>query len=139
MSTLDQGLIDRLLSFRKRRDWEQFHTVRNLSASLVIEASELLEFFRWARDEELNQIITDGREGIEDELADVAILLTYLCVDMKIDLDVAVGRKLEKNAVKYPANRARGIANAVRRLHPCSRSALGIRPRACIRVPRRPS
>lgn len=103
-------LVERLLTFREQREWEKFHTPRNLSASLVIEASELLECFRWARDEELGRIVVEEQEPIQDEMADIAILLTYLCVDLGVDLDSAVARKLEKNAENYPVGRSRGIS-----------------------------
>lgn len=103
-------VVQQLLEFRRARDWEQFHTAKNLASSLVIEASELLECFQWSRDDELAAIIRTGREHIEDELADVAILLTYLCVDMGVDLDAAVQRKIRRNAEKYPIEASRGKA-----------------------------
>lgn len=107
---LNPDTVDRLLKFRADRDWEQFHTPRNLSAALVIEASELLEIFQWARDVEIAEIVISERENVEDELADVAILLTYLCVDLGVNLDSAVQRKLSKNSAKYPVDRSRGMA-----------------------------
>lgn len=103
-------LIRILLAFRRERDWEQFHTPRNLAASVAIEASELLECFQWARDTEISEIVDRDRELIEDELADLAILMTYLCVDMQVDLDAAIRRKLKKNAEKYPVHLSRGSA-----------------------------
>lgn len=108
MAILSDELLSQLLKFRDEREWQQFHTVRNLSASLVIEASELLECFQWARDSELGRVVVDERVHIEDELADVAILLAYLCSDLRVDIDDAVRRKIIKNAEKYPINRAKG-------------------------------
>lgn len=111
MLKIADEVVQQLLEFRRVRDWEQFHTPRNLAASLVIEASELLECFQWARDEDLDGLVVRGRGHIEDELADVAILLTYLCVDMRVDINSAVKRKIRKNGEKYPIKLAYGNAN----------------------------
>ncbi|MGH8274999.1 MAG: nucleotide pyrophosphohydrolase [Gammaproteobacteria bacterium] len=110
MLQITDETVQQLLEFRKARQWKQFHTTKNLAVSLVIEASELLECFRWARDEELDDLVVREREHIEDELADVAILLTYLCVDMNVDISTAMQRKIMKNGEKYPIQRARGSA-----------------------------
>ena len=116
MTMIAPELILELLKFRSDRDWEQFHTVRNLSAALAVEAGELLECFQWARDAELDAIVVRDREAIEDEIADVAILLTYLCVDLRVDVNSAVRRKLKKNSAKYPTNLSRGTATKYDRL-----------------------
>jgi NTP pyrophosphatase (non-canonical NTP hydrolase) len=105
-----------LLSFRGERDWEQFHTPRNLAAALVIEAAELLECFQWASDASLDDIVSERRQNIEQEIADVTILLSYLCHDLKVDLEDAVRRKLETNRGKYPVALARGTAKKYDRL-----------------------
>lgn len=110
MLTITDELTKQLLEFRRARDWEQFHTPRNLAASLVIEASELLECFQWAKDEELDNLVARERERIEDEIADVAILLKYLCADLCVDIDSATRRKMQKNDEKYPVHLARGNA-----------------------------
>lgn len=116
MVSISEELLRALLAFRAERDWEQFHTPRNLAASLCIEACELLESFQWARDSELPQIIARERGRIEDELADVAILMCYLCTDLEVDLESVVRRKLEKNGEKYPVHLARGTARKYDRL-----------------------
>jgi len=110
MLTITDEVVHQLLEFRRDRDWEKFHTPRNLAASLVIEASELLECFQWARDEELDDLVVREREHIEDELADVAILLTYLCIDMGVDISSVMRRKIDKNDKRYPVRLARGNA-----------------------------
>jgi NTP pyrophosphatase (non-canonical NTP hydrolase) len=97
-----------LLAFRAERDWEQFHSVRSLAAALTVEAAELLEIVQWTRDAELADRVQERRADIEAELADVAILLTYLLTDLGVDLDAAVRRKLLRNAERYPVARARG-------------------------------
>lgn len=107
---LSANLKSQLLSFRSERDWEQFHDLRTLSASLVLEAAELLEITQWARDVDLDEIRAERREAIGDELADIAILLTYLLHDMGFEVESIVQRKLEINANKYPVTLAKGSA-----------------------------
>ena len=111
-----QHILDQLLTFRSERDWEKFHTPKNLSAALTVEAAELLECFQWAKDEELPALVARERTAIEDEIADVVILLSYLCHDLKLDLDAAVESKLEKNRQKYPMQLSRGNATKYDRL-----------------------
>lgn len=72
---ISSSLLDALLTFRRKRDWEQFHTVRNLSSALCIEAAELLDLFRWACDSEITTIAEEQRSESESELADVTIQL----------------------------------------------------------------
>lgn len=107
---ISDALLNTLLDFRRERDWEQFHTIRNLSAALCVEASELLEHFRWARDSEINNIIQKQRVEIENELADVTILLSYLCHDLDVSIEDAVSKKLEQNRIKYPVDKAKGTS-----------------------------
>lgn len=110
MPLVDPKLLVRLLQFRADRDWQQFHTPKNLAASVSIEAAELLECFQWTKDEELKELVKRDRVEIEDEIADITILLSYLCSDLSIDIDAIVERKLQKNEVKYPTHLARGTA-----------------------------
>lgn len=105
-------VLQRLIEFRKERDWEQFHTPKDLAISLSIEAAELLEWFQWRTNDEINkQLQTDKRIALEDELADVAVYLSYLCHDLGIDLNQAIINKVSKNAEKYPINRVKGRAD----------------------------
>jgi len=110
MALIGNELLQELLKFRNDRDWQQFHTPRNVSAALVVEAAELLECFQWARDSDLGDLVVREREAIEDEIADLTILLSYLCADLGVDIDSAVRRKLGKNEAKYPVHLARGTA-----------------------------
>ena len=105
---LDPLLLAQLLSFRLERDWGQFHDPRNLSAALAIEAAELQEIFLWAKDADLTSRVEARNIAIEQELADIAIVLSYLCNDLKIDINDAVRKKLEINRLKYPIEKARG-------------------------------
>lgn len=107
---ISENLLDDLIQFRHEREWEQFHTVRNLSAALCVEASELLEQFRWARDSEIKTIVEQKRFEIENELADVSILLSYLCHDLGLSIEDIVRKKLEINREKYPVEKAKGNA-----------------------------
>lgn len=116
MPIIAKEILDQLLAFRKERDWEQFHTPKNLSVALSVEVAELLECFQWAKDDELSELVAHERPAIEDEVADIAILLCYLCHDLNIELDVAVRSKLEKNRQKYPISLARGTATKYDRL-----------------------
>ena len=113
---IEKDTLDKLLAFRRERDWERFHTPKNLSAALSVEAAELLECFQWAGESELSQLVIREREIIKDEIADIAILLSYLCHDLNIELEVAVRSKLEKNRRKYPVSLARGTAKKYDRL-----------------------
>lgn len=105
-------LMQALLAFRKERDWEQFHHPKDIAISLSIEAAELLEWFQWRGPDEVKAMLNgDKREDLEDEIADVAVYLSYLCHDLDIDLDAVVARKMQKNAAKYPKERVRGRAD----------------------------
>ncbi len=103
-------LLERILAFRDERDWEQFHTPKNLAAALVVEASELLALFQWTPDEELDDRCAARREEIEQEVADTYIYLMFFAHSLGIDLDAAAERKMALNAERYPADRARGNA-----------------------------
>lgn len=113
---IPQVLLDSLLQFRAERDWEQFHTAKNLSAAIAVESSELLEIFQWTRDEEVSSVADVRRGDIEREVADIAILLSYLCHDMKISLAECIEKKLVENSKKYPASKAKGTATKYDRL-----------------------
>jgi NTP pyrophosphatase (non-canonical NTP hydrolase) len=109
---INDELLSELIKFRKDRDWEQFHKPKDLAISLSVEASDLLEWFQWRSDEEIQvQLESDRRSALEDEIADVAVYLTYLCHDLKIDLNQVIANKIIKNAKKYPIERVKGRAD----------------------------
>ena len=97
-----------LRQFAADRDWDQFHSPKNLAMALTAEAGELLEQFQWLTESESSNPDTQKREAIADELADVFIYLIRLADKLDIDLIEAAFRKIEKNAEKYPADRVRG-------------------------------
>lgn len=113
---ISSALMDALVAFRLERDWEQFHTVRNLCSALCVEAAELLDLFRWARDYEITNIVEEQRPKIEAEIADVAILLSYLCHDLNIPIEEVVRAKIEINRERYPVSSARGNSKKHNRL-----------------------
>lgn len=108
---ISDDLRKQLIDFRKNRDWEKFHKPKDLAVSIVLEAAELLETFQWKTDEEVARMLK-GRplEHISEEIADIAIYLTYLCHDLNIDMEKIITGKLEKNRKKYPADKVRGSA-----------------------------
>lgn len=105
---LSPELIEALLEFRRARDWEQFHTVRNLASALSVEAAELLEHFVWSNDQQATQILEERRAAVSSEVADIAILLTYLAHDLSIDLQAVVSEKITANEQKYPLEKSYG-------------------------------
>lgn len=107
---LSQALVRQILEFRDARDWKQFHNLRTLSTSIVLEAAELAEHTQWVRDAELDEVVRGRRPQIEQEVADLAILMTYLISDLGIDLEQAVADKLRNNDERYPVDKARGSA-----------------------------
>jgi NTP pyrophosphatase (non-canonical NTP hydrolase) len=105
---ISDSLKNSILKFREDRDWEQFHSPRSLATAICIEAAELLEPFRWARDAEVVEVAESKRGELAEEVADLVILITYFATDLAIDLDAAVKDKLAKNELKYPADKFRG-------------------------------
>ena len=103
-------IVKKLLEFRHQRNWEQFHTPKNLSMGISIEASELMQEFLWKNDEEVAQRIKDKPENVADEIADIASYVFLLCHDLGFDLFKEIERKIEKNAKKYPPEKCFGIA-----------------------------
>ena len=109
---IKSDLLAQLIAFRRDRDWEQFHNPKDLAISLSIGASELLEWFQWRTNDEISaQLKSEKREALEDELADVAVYLTYLCHDLGIDINKAIAAKVEKNSAKYPIDKVKGRAD----------------------------
>ena len=99
-----------LIEFAKERDWEQFHTPKNLAAALSVEASELLEIFQWLTEEESFKAKNDPvlREKIGDEIADVLVYMIRLATRLEINIPQALELKMKKNALKYPTDLCRG-------------------------------
>jgi NTP pyrophosphatase (non-canonical NTP hydrolase) len=107
---IDQELTQEILDFRSARDWAQFHTLRTLSSSLVIEAAELAELTQWTADAELAQRAGEVRARLEEEVSDLLILMTYLVHDQGIDVAAAIRNKLQANDRKYPVEKFKGTS-----------------------------
>lgn len=109
----------RLRTFADERDWNQFHTPKNLAMALTAEAGELLEIFQWLTPEEARDVMRDARtaESVRHELADVLAYLVRLADVLEVDLLSALSDKIEVNEVKYPVESARGRALKHDRLH----------------------
>lgn len=103
-----QELIQQIIEFRNRREWKQFHKPKDLAISLALETSEVLEYFQWKSEEQIREIIKSKKEELGDELADVLYYLLLLSFEFNIDLKQAFVRKMEKNANKYPVEKAKG-------------------------------
>jgi NTP pyrophosphatase (non-canonical NTP hydrolase) len=103
-------LKDKIKEFCDKRDWDQFHNAKELAIALSIEASELLEIFRWKTPEEVEEVLKDEKkkENIEDEMADILYFLVRLAQKYDIDLSEALDKKMDKNDKKYPVDKFKG-------------------------------
>jgi NTP pyrophosphatase (non-canonical NTP hydrolase) len=96
--------------FVDERDWDQFHTPKNLAAALTVEAAELLEHFQWLRDGRAEELGADKLLEVRHEMADVLVYLVRLADKLDVDLLAAVQDKMVLNRAKYPADLVRGDA-----------------------------
>lgn len=103
-----EALQTALREFAREREWEQFHSPKNLAAALSVEAAELLEHFQWLTEAQSNDLPGDKREQVAEELADVLIYVLQLADKLDIDPVDAAWRKTEANGRKYPVERAKG-------------------------------
>jgi dCTP diphosphatase len=110
MSDALRALQQRLAAFAAARDWEQFHSPKNLAMALSVEAAELVEEFQWLTEAESNALDAERRERVRLELADVFIYLLRLADRLDVDLMRAADDKIALNERKYPADRVRGDA-----------------------------
>lgn len=95
-------LKNKIIKFKKDRDWDQFHSPENLAKSISIEAAELLECFQWNDEYDIN--------AVTDEMADVFAYLINMADKLNIDLIDITNKKVDKNAIKYPIEKAKGNA-----------------------------
>ncbi|NCN23275.1 MAG: nucleotide pyrophosphohydrolase [Gallionellales bacterium CG_4_8_14_3_um_filter_54_18] len=103
-------LRDKLRAFAKVRDWDQFHSPKNLSMALMVETAELMEHFQWLTEVQSAHLPDEKTAAVAEELADVLLYLVRLSDKLGVDLLEAALHKLEKNAVKYPADKVYGSA-----------------------------
>jgi dCTP diphosphatase len=109
-STTVSELRERVLAFVRERDWEQFHTPKNLSMALAAETGELMEHFLWASAEESREIAKDPkkRAKIAEELADVVIYALEFANATGLDVAASIESKIAANALKYPVEKSKG-------------------------------
>jgi NTP pyrophosphatase (non-canonical NTP hydrolase) len=105
MSTPDSliALRDATRAFATARDWEQYHTPKNLAMALSVEAAEIVEHFQWLKTGAPSELDAAAREGVQQELADVLLYLVQLADKLDVDLYSAAVEKMKLNALKYPA------------------------------------
>ncbi|HJO93201.1 MAG TPA: nucleotide pyrophosphohydrolase [Victivallales bacterium] len=101
-------LKKKIKQFSDDRNWEQFHSPKNLSMALIVEAAELVEQFQWLTENESLCLDEDKLSNVRDEIADILIYLIRLSDRLKIDILEAASDKLKKNAIKYPKNKSFG-------------------------------
>ena len=111
-----EEVMQKIRTFRDEREWMQFHDPKNLAVSIVIESAELLEHFQWKDKAQVEKHIAENRASVADEIADVAMYLFELADNLGINLKSAMLEKLEKNAAKYPVEKARGVATKYTKL-----------------------
>ncbi len=109
--TTIHDLKERMATFVRERDWEQFHTPKNLSMSIAIEAAELMEHFQWLTVEQSKSLEVDALQDISEELADIVIYSLSMSNFLELDLADTILKKMEKNIRKYPKEQVRGKAH----------------------------
>ena len=102
------SLREKLRRFARERDWDQYHSPKNLAAALCVEAAELLEHFQWCTDNESKALPAGQLAEVQEEMADVLLYLVRLADKLDVDLFEAANNKIVSNAQKYPVDKARG-------------------------------
>ncbi len=103
-----ESVRNRLREFAAVRDWDQFHSPKNLSMALSVEASELVECFQWLTEEQSHSLNAVQLAAVTDEIADVQLYLIRLADKVGVDIGVAIEQKIKKNEAKYPAEKVKG-------------------------------
>ncbi len=104
------ALRERLRAFAAARDWDQFHSPKNLAMALIGEAAEVVEHFQWLTEEQSRALPPDKKAEVAAELADVLLYLVRLADKLDVDLAAAAAAKMQRNEAKYPAQQVRGSA-----------------------------
>ncbi len=107
--SLDQ-LNRQLLEFARAREWESFHSPKNLAMALIAECAELVEHFQWLTEEQSNNLGVKKKQQVALEMADILIYLVRCAERLDIDLIAAAEQKIRINAARYPADKVRGDA-----------------------------
>lgn len=101
-------LKEKIKYFSEERDWDQYHNAKELAIGIVTESSELLQHFRFKSEEQVDEMLEERGEKLREELADVLYFVLRLAQRYDIDLSTELNNKLEKNAEKYPIEKAKG-------------------------------
>lgn len=109
MNKLDKIKV-RLRQFADERDWDQFHSPKNLAMALIVEAAELVEHFQWLTEKQSQKLPAGKLAEVEQEIADIQIYLIRLADKLGIDVEKAVNDKIKLNEKRYPADKVRGKA-----------------------------
>lgn len=107
MSDLDD-IKEKLRQFAQAREWDQFHSPKNLTMALAGEAGELLELFQWLTEEQSRNLTKEQTKAVEEEMADVFLYLLRLADKLSVDLFEAAKSKMILNEQKYPADKVKG-------------------------------
>lgn len=113
MKTIDVEKLNSVVSdFIEQRDWDQFHSIKNLSMALSVETSELVEIFQWLTEEDSNKVKDDSKlkAKVEEEISDIFIYLMRIAIKSGVDIESSVLTKIQRNSEKYPVEKARGNA-----------------------------
>lgn len=103
-----KNITKKIIAFRDKRDWKQFHKPKDLAISLVLESTEFMEHFQWKNDEEIQNHLKNKKTEVAEELADVLYWVLLISHDFKIDILKELDKKMEKNIAKYPEDKAKG-------------------------------
>jgi NTP pyrophosphatase (non-canonical NTP hydrolase) len=100
-------LQDRVLKFRDERNWKQFHNPKDVAISLIAEATELLDEFKWKDDKAVAEHLKNNIESVSDEVMDVLYHVLLISADLDIDIAAEFERKMLKNEIKYPVQKSK--------------------------------
>jgi NTP pyrophosphatase (non-canonical NTP hydrolase) len=103
-------LTQKIVEFRDERNWKQFHNPKDIALSLVLEATEVLEHFQWKNGSDIQAHIEESKGEVAEEIADVLYWVLLMAADLNIDIKEALLSKIDKNAKKYPVEKAYGSA-----------------------------
>ncbi len=105
-----EALRQRLAEFAAMRDWDQFHSPKNLAMALIAEAAELVEHFQWLSEEQSRQLSPEKKQAVSHEIADILIYLIRIADKLDIDLITAAEAKIQINETRYPVDLVKGDA-----------------------------
>jgi NTP pyrophosphatase (non-canonical NTP hydrolase) len=109
-------IMEKILNFRDKRDWQQFHDPKNLAEAISIEAAELQEVFLWSDVKESRKIAAEKKQEISEELADIFIFSLLFAHETGIDMETAILEKIKLNDKKYPVEKSKGTSKKYKEL-----------------------